>query len=201
MSDYELYHYGVKGMKWGVRRYQNADGTLTALGKRRASSKDIRAYRKQAWDDVEAESKARYGKELKDLEKQAKSDYDAFVKKHKLLEDFSEGFEEDYEDRHMLYDQRDRAYDKLNKRRREIDAIESKEVTKRLVDRYGQERIDKFNKSEQVKAGMQVTATLAGMGALFTLPFSAVGAGVVGIGIAGLGTATTLHEAMKKPRQ
>lgn len=28
-------HYGVKGMKWGVRRYQNYDGTLTALGKKR----------------------------------------------------------------------------------------------------------------------------------------------------------------------
>lgn len=32
----ELYHHGVKGMKWGVRRYQNADGSLTDAGKRRA---------------------------------------------------------------------------------------------------------------------------------------------------------------------
>lgn len=31
----ELYHWGIKGMKWGVRRYQNRDGTLTAEGKKR----------------------------------------------------------------------------------------------------------------------------------------------------------------------
>lgn len=31
----ELMHYGIKGMKWGVRRFQNEDGTLTALGKKR----------------------------------------------------------------------------------------------------------------------------------------------------------------------
>lgn len=31
----ELYHYGIKGQKWGVRRYQNPDGTLTAKGKKR----------------------------------------------------------------------------------------------------------------------------------------------------------------------
>lgn len=31
----ELCHYGVKGMKWGVRRYQNEDGSLTSLGKKR----------------------------------------------------------------------------------------------------------------------------------------------------------------------
>lgn len=34
-SDGELYHWGIKGMKWGVRRYQNKDGTLTAAGKKR----------------------------------------------------------------------------------------------------------------------------------------------------------------------
>ena len=32
----ELYHHGVKGQKWGVRRYQNADGSLTYAGKKRA---------------------------------------------------------------------------------------------------------------------------------------------------------------------
>lgn len=35
VSESELYHHGVKGQKWGVRRYQNADGTLTAAGKKR----------------------------------------------------------------------------------------------------------------------------------------------------------------------
>lgn len=35
MNDMYLAHHGVKGMKWGVRRYQNRDGTLTSAGKRK----------------------------------------------------------------------------------------------------------------------------------------------------------------------
>lgn len=38
MENDELYHHGIKGQKWGVRRFQNKDGSLTALGKKRLSS-------------------------------------------------------------------------------------------------------------------------------------------------------------------
>lgn len=40
VNDYRYYlaHHGVPGMKWGVRRYQNYDGTLTAAGRKHISS-------------------------------------------------------------------------------------------------------------------------------------------------------------------
>lgn len=43
MSDL-LYHFGIKGMKWGIRRYQNKDGSLTPQGKIRYSEDYKRAH-------------------------------------------------------------------------------------------------------------------------------------------------------------
>lgn len=40
----ELYHHGIKGQKWGVRRYQNSDGSLTDEGRKRYGS-DKQSYR------------------------------------------------------------------------------------------------------------------------------------------------------------
>lgn len=58
----ELYHHGVKGMKWGVRRYQNKDGSLTTAGKK-----------KQIMDDSKAEmNKARVNKRIKNSAKAAR---------------------------------------------------------------------------------------------------------------------------------
>ena len=48
----QLYHHGIKGMKWGRRRYQNADGSLTPAGQKRYNSagdvKTTKAAYKQA---------------------------------------------------------------------------------------------------------------------------------------------------------
>lgn len=38
--NYDLYHHGIKGQKWGIRRYQNEDGSLTPAGRKRYGIED-----------------------------------------------------------------------------------------------------------------------------------------------------------------
>lgn len=42
-SELGIRHYGVKGMRWGIRRYQNKDGSLTEAGKRRAADANAKS--------------------------------------------------------------------------------------------------------------------------------------------------------------
>lgn len=49
MENY-LRHWGIKGMKWGVRRYQNKDGSLTPAGRKRYNDDDVHDDYKRAHD-------------------------------------------------------------------------------------------------------------------------------------------------------
>ena len=48
MYQNELYHHGVKGQQWGIRRYQNADGSLTSQGRQRIQSRVTRLDKRKS---------------------------------------------------------------------------------------------------------------------------------------------------------
>ena len=77
MNADELKHYGIKGMKWGGRRFQNSDGSLTADGKKRYSGdnlKDIQKQVNQGKNVVDGVKKTRTKAVEKQHEKKIKSD-------------------------------------------------------------------------------------------------------------------------------
>ena len=80
----ELYHHGTKGMKWGVRRYQNKDGSLTAAGKKRRTLGEAIHDHKVAKKRKAALEKARAAKAAKKVE--AEKAQKAAEKRQKALE-------------------------------------------------------------------------------------------------------------------
>ena len=70
----ELYHHGIKGQKWGVRRYQNSDGTLTSKGKNRYA-RDAREKEFNKYDEST-------GKYYKQSEKNGRTNLEVDAKRY-----------------------------------------------------------------------------------------------------------------------
>lgn len=62
----ELYHHGIKGQRWGVRRYQNEDGTLTEEGKRRIRKVNDNVYLVEQNKSLLARGLAKMSKKIRE---------------------------------------------------------------------------------------------------------------------------------------
>lgn len=80
MENNQLYHHGTKGMRWGIRRYQNADGSLTPAGKKRyrlgkdgqliKKKKVSRKVQKQRKENLEKARQAKVDKQQHEADRQ-----------------------------------------------------------------------------------------------------------------------------------
>ena len=164
--EYEIYHHGVKGMRWGIRRYQKKDGSLTRLGKKRrqADEDEQKKQQKEQAKTQKAQAKAQK-KQSQEAEAKKKQEEQEAAQKKKAEEAREElrsrllksnNAQEIYENRNLLTTQ------EINERLTRID-VERRlgaEAAKNKVT-FGdkvQKTVDKASKmANTIETAYQIT--------------------------------------------
>lgn len=141
-DEFYLEHHGIKGQKWGVRRFQNEDGTYTQAGieKLQKLSGDVskNRVRSQTVRDKYSSKLDYYNKKMVKLEKKSdkafnKGDYDKSISKSNK------------------YNKYKKKYDKVQKRISKVDAKQAKseKKLKKFLKKTGQMKVDKLVAAEK----------------------------------------------------
>ncbi len=134
----ELYHHGVVGMKWGVRRYQNKDGSLTPAGKKRQAK-------------LEAELDELNGK--KPSQESPKSRLAAYREK-------KQAEKEKAEKEARLAKARQSRMEKKQAEEERAKKLENGEIpVEKMTDQEIQARIDRVKLENSLKEAMNTTVT------------------------------------------
>lgn len=170
MKNDELYHFGKKGMKWGVRRYQNEDGTLTEAGKKRYA----RDAREKEYNQYDSEKGVHYKQSKKNGRSDLAVDTKRYVKEDtertkKLVDSTSRMTEE-------LKKANDKAIKNKPKTRLDLSNMSDKElrdqINRELLERQYN---DVFNPPQVSKGREYASNILETAGTALAITSSALG--------------------------
>lgn len=174
ISGDELYHHGIKGQKWGVRRFQNADGSLKPAGEKRYTEggKESLGTKASKFIKKRKENLENYSN-YKKLQQKASKKYDLKDKEYqKQYEDWANDeinktiFGENYKSKDHLRDLKF-AGDKAAKDYEKASKKAEKYVERKFKEKYGEEKLNQARKTESYVLGTEFVALMGlGVGAM-----------------------------------
>ena len=147
----ELYHHGIKNMKWGIRRFQNKDGSSTPAGKKRYDKEvaKLKAEKKKLRNEISVQKKA---DKLKQLEKER----DALKAQSKNLKKNSKTTTQEDKQAETIEQKRERLL-------KSTDAKELYENRALLTKNELDERINRIDTEAKLKSKIVVEKRKTGM--------------------------------------
>lgn len=154
----ELYHWGVKGMKWGVRRYQNNDGSLTSAGRKRYERDQRENAGKKKGNKVGQADPNRWVREDMERTKRLSEASSSMVNELKNVNNKS-------------------LKNSINKKNKmDLSSMSDKEMREKINRAYLEKQYDDMFNPKKVSRGRQiVTTTLESAGTILALTSTSLG--------------------------